>query len=204
MDKILVAEPIYSALRPEVYANRIKFWMQTFVAESAGTYRVNSVVMGPRRSIRSARDEAIKVALGLRATHLFFIDDDIILPDHILNILRLQDKPVVGGLIHRDDGAPIVFQKPAGSLKDYLTVDSGEMVWEDHPEKGVFECAAVGAGCMLIQTEVLHNLVETDRWAFNYDETERSMDVRFCRKARAAGFSVWCWPDNPCVQINHY
>ena len=57
---------------------------------------------------------------------------------------------------------------------------------------------------MLIRVDVLKVLAAQHRWLFNYDETGRSMDVTFCRMARAAGFGVYCWPDIPCTQVKHY
>lgn len=202
MNKILVAEPIYHAMPPQVYFNRIAFWKDVYGDEEQGFYKTNPMILGPRRNIRSARDLAIRKALEMKATHVFFMDDDILVPPQILGVLLRLDKPIVGGLIHKDDGTPIVFYD---RMPERLyEPDCGELPWLYHPREGAFECAAVAAGCMLIQSEVLHNLLETDRWAFTYDETERSMDVRFCRKARKAGFSVWCWPDVPCQQIRHY
>lgn len=195
MNRILVPEPIYQAMPPAVYASRIGFWKHVGVQEYLEVYRTANCVMGPRRAIRSARDLAIRTAIESNATHLLFLDDDVKTPPDILDQLLAVNKPIVGGLMHRDDGTPIVFRN---------SFPSGDEPWLNHPKTGAFECAAVGAGCMLIQAEVLHNIIEVDRWAFNYDETERSMDVRFCRKAENAGFSVWCWPDVPCEQIKHY
>lgn len=234
--KVLIAEPIYQALPPQVYYNRIAFWKTVFANdEEQGFYRAKPMVMGPRRGIRSARDLAIDAVVEQKATHLLFLDDDILTCDDILAQLLAVDKPIVGGLIHRDDWMPIVFRDVTlvdnpGAIEAYVGEEVGEVVWQDHPKEGAFECAAVGAGCMLIQADVLRSLlnpiakivdlicqychrvgfhapdcpVEPRRFLFNYDETGRTMDVRFCRMARNAGFSVWCWPDKPCKQIAHY
>jgi len=195
MDKILIAEPIYTAMRPDVYFNRIAFWKSVWANDVAqGFYDARAVVMGPRRAIRDARDLALQMALQNKATHLFFMDDDILVPPHILDVLHRADRAIVGGLIHKDDGTPIVFKEEG----------DGEVPWLDHPKKGIFECAAVGAGCMLIQTEVLQAIKFRQNWVFNYDKTRRTMDVLFCRQARQLGFGVACWPDIPCVQVQHY
>lgn len=217
MNKVLIAEPIYSGLHPEVYFNRIAFWKETFEHQGAvfdtSAYSAKCMVMGPRRAIRSARDEAIKAAIKNQATHLLFLDDDILVPPNILRKLLEADKDIIGGLMHRDDGMPIVFADVvsfyAGN-NDELAGPSennviGEMPWEDHPRSGVFQCAAVGAGCMLIKTEVLIKMRNPGPYyLFNYDSSSRSMDVLFCRAARAQGFGVYCWPDVPCKQIKHY
>ena len=121
--KVLVAEPIYSALRPDVYFNRLHFWKAAWgwepsphpmrwvrgngeVTPDDFQYTARTTVMGPRRGIRDARDRAIAMAIAEGATHLFFLDDDILVPPQILTELLLCDKPIVGGLMHRDDGHP--------------------------------------------------------------------------------------------------
>jgi hypothetical protein len=213
VNKVLIAEPIYHAMPPSVYFNRIAFWKELEKYGMNGyalpLTKTMPMVMGPRRAIRSARDLAVNESFSRGATHVLFLDDDILTPEDILIQLLQVNKPIVGGLIHRDDGSPIVFRDlrlsdNSGAINAYAGYDVGEVVWRDHPTKGAFECAAVGAGAMLIQVEVLKELKKTKRWLFNYDDTDRSMDVLFCRLSRAAGFTVWCWPDKPCTQIPHY
>lgn len=198
--RILIAEPIYHALEPLVYGNRIKFWDDVLGrCVRQGFYEANSLIMGPRRNIRSARAEAIRIALEKKASHLFFLDDDVLVPDHIVEMLLRVDRDIVGGLMHKDDGNPIVFRKEL--------VDGVEDYWRDHPKVIPFECGGVGAGCMLIKTSVFDLLYQhfpTHRYSFNYGEDGRSMDLRFCRHAIQAGASVWCAPFPECQQLSHY
>lgn len=199
---ILIAEPIYEGMKPAVYFNRISFWGCTADGRKTklpdGKHTVNFVVkpmvMGPRKAIRIARAEAIVAALDNRCSHLLFIDDDVLVPQDILSRMLMVDADIVGGLMNRDDGTPLVFK---------AMPDGGEVPWLDHPKDAAFECAAVAAGCMLIKTKVLRAMA-TEGWVFNYDESSRSMDVRFCRNAGALGFEVWCLPNPPCEQVKHY
>lgn len=228
MNKILIAEPVYQAIPPSVYSNRLAFWRKSWAEQyteepneldmdsmvlgstwhTTKNYGLASMVIGPRNGIRLARDRAIREALRLKSTHLLFLDDDIVVPPDILAKLLEVDKPIVGGLIHRDNGDPLVFRvfspgEDIGAIQSYVGYGIEEVVWRNHPTSGAFECAAVAAGCMLIKAEVLEGMSDA-RWMFNYDETPSSMDVRFSREARKHGFTVWCWPDKPCVQIKHY
>ncbi len=216
--RVLIAEPIYSAMKPEIYMNRIQFWDRCFEHKQNRYYSFKPLVMGPRRAIRSARDLAIKTAIQTDATHLFMMDDDIEVDPEILRLLLVQDKDIIGGLCHRDDGAPIVFRDVDALVGSGVRVrgvhehdfgeDPGEAPWFDHPKTDFtasFECAAVGAGAMLIRVEVLKSLRPTvPHWLFNYDDTDCSMDVNFCRHARGYGFRIWCLPDPLCVQVRHY
>lgn len=210
MNKILIAEPIYHAMRPEVYFNRIEFWKDVFGDMEQGLFSAKSLVLGPRRAIRSARDEAIKTAIQQNATHLFFLDDDILVTPQILGVLLQADKHIIGGLMHRDDGVPIMFRDPPiDPIPPGYSADGefGELLWLDHPTEGIFTCSAVGAGCMLIRVDTLIALraeLPEPKYLFNYDSTSRSMDVNFCRTAKKSGFGVWCWPDVPCTQVKHY
>ncbi len=212
--KILIAEPIYQGLVPQVYANRIAFWEKTFQRQylvgsgmtingiSSGLvkqYMVNPMPIGPRNAIRLARQKAIAEALASGATHILFMDDDVIVPPTILGDLLRVDGDVVGGLMYKDDGSPIVFRS---------TCTFSEEPWFDHPTDKAFECAAVGAGCMLINMAVIEKIRKSpyspEHWLFNYDVTDRSMDVLFCRMVHNAGGSVWCLPHPICKQIKHY
>jgi glycosyltransferase involved in cell wall biosynthesis len=215
ISRVLIAEPIYHALVPLVYGNRIKFWKNVFIGEYVAeqlvaefgvvsntvvSYDVNSLIMGPRRNIRSARATAIKMAREKKASHVLFIDDDILVPEDILERLLRVDKDIVGGLMHRDDGMPIVFTKPP----------EGWLHWEDHPKDRPFQCGGVGAGCMLIKTSVFDKIdklsvgLQCRIWYFTYDQGPASMDLLFCRTAIRAGCEVWCLPDPPCQQLSHY
>lgn len=201
--RVLIAEPIYHALEPLVYGNRIKFWDDVLGrCGRQGLYDANSLILGPRRNIRSARAEAIRIAREKKASHIFFLDDDVLVPEHILELLLRVDQDIVGGLMHKDDGNPIVFRK---ELWDGLPAH-----WTDYPQTlQPFECGGVGAGCMLIKISVFDRLDTAspnygDMWYFNYDETGKSMDIRFCRNAMSVGAKVWCVPFPECQQLSHY
>jgi len=184
---------MYEGQCPAVALSRAEFWLSCGWAECARQFSARAVILGPRRNIRSARDEAIDTTLERDATHLLFMDDDILVPRTVLPALLAQRKPIIGGLVHKDNGDPLV----------WVDAGDGEIPYYSHPRQGAFECAAVAAGVMLIEVGVLKKLRPLRRWLFNYDETGRTMDVRFCRMARGAGFSVWCWPDVLCQQVQH-
>lgn len=213
MPRVLIVEPIYQGLTPAVYSSRAAFWTQCSADKLACRYSFNQAVQGPRKAIRTARDEGIRLAMALGATHILFLDDDIIVPADILNRLLAVDGDIVGGLMLRDDGTPLVFrdtEAPDGEGVQPAHCGYTEEVWVDHPRHDVFECAAVGAGCMLVKIDTFHRWMKAHelgfefRYWFNYDETGRSMDVRFCYHARDAGMRVWCLPDPACTQIRHY
>lgn len=114
--------------------------------------------------------------------YLFFVDDDMILPENALERLLEANKDIIGGV--------------------YLTkYEVQDYVYELLPDKqipkdervGVFEVAAIGTGAMLIKCEVFKHLKQP--W-FKYEWNEngsvkRSHDWIFCEDARKAGYRVF-------------
>jgi hypothetical protein len=69
--------------------------------------------------------------------------------------------------------------------------------------KELFECRAVGTGIMLIKTSIF---LKIPRPWFKMRTARTGMtlegeDWYFCKKARKAGFSVWCDPTLECGHI---
>ena len=91
-----------------------------------------------------ARNAACMVALDYRFTHVFMFDSDVIPPpDTILRLLK-HKKPVISGVYFRrspPEGKPVMLK--------------GGSWYVDFPKNSVFEVDVVGAGCLLIETELL-------------------------------------------------
>lgn len=177
--------PVVTGVTPKPYYYHS--WMWRHIGRSYDKYAVTPLVVGPRRSPRDIRNAAGEAAIAGEATHLFFLDDDILPPPNIVDLLLDADKPIIGCYINRDDGLPIIFKK------------NGER-WLDCPDEGVFECGRVGLGCMMIKTEVLKQLWYP--WFFFKRDTN-TMDSNFCDLAADSGISTWCNADARCGQIVH-
>jgi len=152
-------------------------------------------------TIAAMRNEAVEMMLGAKVrssqgakqmTHLFMLDNDMVYPPSTLMELLRSDVDVVAGW-----GCSRV----APYYHNFMVPsDTGEFY--DVPTTlptpaGLHEVGAVGACGMLIRREVLEAL-EPPWFADVTDEetgTRIGEDVYFCRKARAAGFKVWCRTD---------
>lgn len=136
--------------------------------------------------VATARRELVKLALDTEATHVFWLDADILPePDAALRLLE-DDERVIGGL-YRKRGfpyEPVVcsFDEEADMFKSFSAFD---------PE-GVTEVGGMGHGCLLVETSVYREMAayfEDDRWyVFDPDLGE---DLYFCKRLRALGVSVW-------------
>ena len=114
------------------------------------------------------------------ATHLFFVDDDMIYEPETLEKLLALDKDIVG--------ARYANRRGSGEVIEYL----GERV--DGEE--LFECAALGGGCVLIKAEVFQKVPQPWFWYKIADNgmVTMSNDWYFCEKARENGYKIWCDP----------
>lgn len=199
--RILICTPIVTGVGPKAYASHCQMWkwigtQSAYSASEMGEeygpppYYASHMVVGPRRAPRNIRNEAARTALASGATHLFFLDDDIIVEPRILDTLVVVDKPIVGALLYNSEGLPLVWDGD----------DESEITFPDYPRTGAFPCWAVALGAMLIKTEVFKALPPPWFW---FDKTLRTMDVNFCRSAQEAGIEVWCSASPQSRQIIH-
>lgn len=125
-------------------------------------------------------------AIKNECDYLFFIDDDMILPEDTLEKLLAHKKDIVGGvyMTKYEEQEPVV---------EYL---------DDKRPNGLFEVKALGTGSLLIKTNVFKKLSQP--W-FKYEwydngMVKRSHDWIFCEDAINAGYKVFA--DNS-LDIKH-
>lgn len=143
--------------------------------------------------VEKARERLAEEALRVKAKYLWFIDDDTIPPPNALRRLvyvleNYPDIKVCGGVYvtKSDPSQPVVFRGTGlGSFWQWKYGD-------------IFEVTSMGAGCMLISTDVFKELKKP--W-FSFTEvpsdtaerpsTLTSEDVGFCNAVREAGYRVF-------------
>jgi GT2 family glycosyltransferase len=150
-------------------------------------------------SIEHARNEAVNILLGTRHQWLFFLDDDVLVPEDIVKRLLYRNVEIVSALYYRRAAPiePVLYRAVNGSIRP---LENGT------PLKGLMEVDYVGCGCLLVHRRVFEKVLYP--W-FEYkigrrDLPEReqiSEDFDFCRKARAAGFKVFVDADIHCHHL---
>lgn len=115
-------------------------------------------------------------AIKQGATHLFFVDDDMVYEKDTLEKLLKHDVDIVG--------AKYANRRGAGEVIEYL----------ETPDSSFFKVKALGGGCVLIKSAVFTKIPQP--W-FGYKTlptgaVSMSHDWFFCEKAREAGFDIWC------------
>lgn len=139
------------------------------------------------QSPASARNFIIEQALQNECTHVFFMDDDVVMPKDTIDRLLNHDKDIISGLylMRSFPHYPVLFDEafPDGKCKFmYLTPD----------KQGVVPVVNCGFGMVLIKIGVFKKMekpwvtlgeIEKDGWCD---------DVSFFNRARKAGFDIHC------------
>lgn len=128
--------------------------------------------------IHHARNVLMQEALDVSATHIFFLDSDMVVPPDTLDRLIGHHVPIVG--------ADYVRRVAPHNLNG--TPAPGAMV-----KAGLAPMLTLPFGCILISLKVLDSLPRP--W-FRYDEgpddaSTQSEDTYFCNQARRAGHTIW-------------
>lgn len=147
------------------------------------------------------RELLAEKAIEVGAPYIFFLDDDTVIPNFALRYLHaeIEKDPsimVCGGIYCTKENPPepIVFKKLGGGA--YYRWKVGD----------IFECAGIGAGSMLIKTEVFKHLEKPWFLEPNTIFTDESVDINgvpcpvsreagtddlyFCGKVAKAGFKI--------------
>jgi len=148
-------------------------------------------------TIAENRNYLAAKAIKNNCTHLLFIDDDMMFPVDTLTRLLAHNKEIIGVNYHPRMLCTLYMVGLFGDEED-----GGEKVKEEDLPKELFTCRGVGAGVLLIDTCVFHKI---ERPWFAWEVHEYGMvtegeDFYFCKKAREAGYEIWC---DPTLKINH-
>ncbi len=129
-------------------------------------------------------------ALEKGATHLLFIDSDMLFPADTLEKLLAQDKDIIA----------VEYNKRKFPL------ESVTAYFPDQPksETESFKVGVAGTGVMLIKTDVFKNEKMGKNW-FSFGRNAEGKNVIgedgwFCNTARSAGYDVWV---DPTIKVYH-
>lgn len=141
-----------------------------------------------------ARNVLAKKAKG---DYVFFLDDDVLVPQDTLMKLMSHNVDIVSGLYfsRQEPYFPQIYYKNKKNKDRYDAVF-------DIPE-GLIQIDACGGGCLLIKKEVFEKLKKP---YFQYipkgeDTLRKGEDLYFCEKAKKAGFKIYCDTSVKCGHI---
>lgn len=131
------------------------------------------------------RMRCVAEAAKWNATHMLFLDDDMLFPVDALQCLLRHNVPVVGANYSR---------RTVPMLPTAYTADRSGPLFTRPEDEDLVEVSHVGTGLMLIDMRVF-DLLELPFFAFeHFDEGKqlRGEDVYFCHKLQEAGVKVYC------------
>jgi len=160
--------------------------------------------------VGQARNFLIREALnwqndvGHTVSHVFFVDDDVLIPPYALSVLLAAKRPIISGLYYAKTAGP----------QPLALVGPGDGLLDPIPRNQIVDVYAHGMGCTLIEIGVFHTLLEqglvehedvgggvvlpqffkTTRDEFKINEStaptifNQTEDVYFLEKAAKAGY----------------
>jgi len=145
------------------------------------------------------RDDTVIDALKTDCTHLFFVDSDVVFASFVLDRLLKQDKDIIGANYNMRSLPP----RPTVRM---LIDGQPCIVPMDELPKETFECHSLPGGCTLIKLDVFRKLSRP--WFHFGEHTEEKKgegeDLWFCKKAKEAGYKIWCDPTLVVKHIGEY
>lgn len=140
--------------------------------------------------IASSRMWLAKQAVEKGATHLLFIDSDMLFPSDALDQLLARDKDIIGVEYHK--------------RKFPLETVTAYMPEIEKSETEPFKVGVSGTGFMLIKTDVFKNPKLDPNW-FSFGRNAEGKNVIgedgwFCNQARSIGYDIFV---DPVVLMQH-
>lgn len=147
---------------------------------------VTDVLMRQGSDITSARTWIIQKALDDGATHVLFVDHDMVFPPNALDTLLKDDKDIVG---------VEYFKRKFPKEPTYKPIDNIE-------KDELYKATYVGTGLMLVNLKIFEKM--TKPWfLFGRDSNGQPIigeDVWFCKTAQDCGYEVWI---DPTIKTGH-
>lgn len=125
------------------------------------------------------RNQIVEAARLAKATHLLFLDSDLVFPPDTLARLLAHDKDIVGGLYVQR----VPPHHPLG-----MTFDGQHAM----VTAGLQRMKIMPTGCLLLRLSIFNQLPKP--WFNTQSVGEKILgeDYYFCERAHEAGFEIWC------------
>ena len=148
------------------------------------------VLMIQSCDLSSSRTWLVKEAIKRGATHLLFVDSDMLFPADIVRRLLAHDKDIIS----------VDYNKRIFPLKSVLLKMPDVEVSETEP----YKVAIAGTGIMLIKLALFADPKMDKNW-FSFGRNAEGENVIgedgwFCNTARDAGYDVWV---DPTIKVFH-
>ena len=185
--KLLIAIPAYETMRVE--------FVESLMALTDTLRRDNvwydvKIISGTL--VYTARDNLARHAVNNGYTHVLWLDSDMVFAGTILEDLEISgERDMVCGLF-------ISRHYPYVNCI-FSNLDPVDRI-DKITQTEAFRIAACGFGCVLMRTEVLRDVMNSNNGKCFIPEPKLGEDVAFCRRAKALGYDIWC---EPTARVGH-
>lgn len=179
--RVLISIPVYQAVQPEPMLSFINLVHEGTKSEMSGRYALRFHIGGPKKKTPLVRNEGAEIMLKMGATHLVFIDDDMVFKPNAIEMLLERRVDLISPILFKV--APTV--EPIAYIKD---AEGLPVSMKEYPMDSMFESpGGLGTGMLMISRRVIETLSE-DRPIFRWICGE---DIDFCNRSMKAGFKCW-------------
>lgn len=177
--KLLIAVPCYENMRAEFVKSLIELEKQ--LREDGVPYEVK-IISGTL--VHCARDALARHAVNHHFDRVLWIDSDMVFDRNVYSDLEMSGKDMVCGLF-------ISRHYPYVSCV-FSSLDPVERITEI-PD-GLFRVKACGFGLVLMKTEVLESVMNSNGGRCFLPDRRLGEDCAFCKRAEGCGYEIWCEP----------
>lgn len=151
--------------------------------------------------IDRARCDLVEQAQKMKASHIFFLDSDVILPPEGLITLWNNRLPIVTGIYGSKHEAPGVWVEQAKSGQARYAAVSPDSL--NQPQLFTHPDIVVGGGCCLIDMGVFTRLPQPYfKWTQGVEVNGVSEDFYFFEQVRKAGIPIHVDPRVKCKHVD--
>lgn len=188
--KIAIALPTNRLIKPKTVQSLADLIVH-------GGFNFEIIIASEGFTIAENRLYCVCQAIKRGCSHIFFVDDDMIFPPDTLEKLMAHKKEVVGVNLY---SRCLPLKSTIIFLPESYDLDGDD--YEPHIPDHLFEVEGVTGGCLLIDLSIMDKLKKP--W-FGFETNEFGIttlgeDIWFTRRAREAGFKVWC---DPSIIVGH-
>jgi hypothetical protein len=196
MKKILIAIPTYAPNIPhQVY--KALFDMEYPQVDIELQFFIGYTVV-------QARNRIVEFSLKHNFDYTFFIDADVILPEHALAALLKLNKDISCGwycMKTEEEKKTVLFKLEADKKR------MSPILVDDLPKEPIIEIDGAGFGCVLVKNTVFQAVLDEQKriaeannmsflipLAFEYQDRltwSQSEDIDFCLKAKRLGYKIF-------------
>lgn len=193
-ERILIGVPGFNGLQPEAQES---FMGMVFRCGRDLPQYDFAVRIETKREQFRARNGLIDGAIGMGATYLLMLDDDMIVPSDLLARLLAHDKDLVGALYWQRGGAyhPVLMRAVSLENGDFHA-DFYSATDPIIQQPGLYPVDIIGGGCMLFKVDCFRKLTPPYFWWEHHIGT----DIAICTRFREVGIQPYI---DTTIELGH-